>query len=55
MRKGHTELGDGCLANAWEALLVREIATTAANLEGTQMMEEPRLPDSTDVTSPTVI
>lgn len=53
--KGHTELGEGCLANAREALLVREIATMAAHLEGTQMMEEPRLPDSTDVTSPTKI
>jgi len=38
------------LAKAWDSLTVEEIATMAANLEGTQMMEELRLPDSTDVT-----
>lgn len=49
--KGVTQSWDtGCLANAWDALTVEEIATVAANLEGTQMMEELRLPDSTDMT-----
>ena len=55
MGKGHTQLGDGCLANAWETLLMEEIATMAADLEGTQVMEQQMLPDSRDVTSPTKI